>query len=201
MNRPLNRPRGDALGVARALARMHVCCNPSRAARGRPRTWRETRACGWLPFALIALAACRDTDGAASIAPTATDTRSAQLVVSPALPGDSVVTVTLRMVNPGATAIASITATIDFDTTRVRFLSDASLGDGALRAANAVRGRLIVAAAHPTGFAEETVARLRFVSRDSVAMRSLALGVTELHLTDARDARTTLRIIPTAVGK
>jgi len=151
--------------------------------------------------AVLALAACRDTESAASIAPTPRLSRSAQLEVSPALAGDSVITVSLRVLNPGAVAIASITASIDFDTTRVRYLSEVSLGDGALRAAHAERGRVVIAAAHATGFAEPILAQLRFVARDSAAIRSLQLRISELHSADAHDARTQLTISPTVVIK
>lgn len=150
---------------------------------------------------VLVLAACRDTEGAASIAPTANAARIAQLEVASALPGDSVITVSLVVANPGAVAIASITASIDFDTTRVRYLSEVALSDGGLHAANAKRGRVVIAAAHPTGFGEPTLARLRFVARDSVAIRSLQLRVSELHLTDAHDARAQLTISPPAVIK
>jgi hypothetical protein len=150
---------------------------------------------------LLALAACRDTEGAASIAPTPSTSRIAQLEVSSTLPGDSVITVSLVVSNPGPVAIASITASIDFDTTRVRYLSEVSLSDGGLHAANAERGRVVVAAAHTTGFSEPTLARLRFVARDSAAIQSLQLRVSELHLTDAHDARAQLTVSPTAVIK
>ena len=144
--------------------------------------------------------ACRDREGA-GVAPTPTVLRSAQLEVSPALAGDSVFAVSIRVTNPGAVAIASMTASVDFDTTLVRYLSDVALGDGGLRAANAVRGRVVIAAAHATGFAEPVLARLMFVARDSSAARSLVLRISELHLTDAHDARAQLMMLPTVVLK
>jgi len=121
------------------------------------------------------------------------------LVVEPPTAGDSVISVVVRVTRPAAQRVASLTAAVVFDSTRVRFLNDASSADGGMRAANAARGRLMIAAAHAAGFDTEELARLRFVARDTAAYRTLALQVMELHLLDARDARASLTTLPTVV--
>ncbi len=109
------------------------------------------------------------------------------------------ISVVVRITRPAAQRVASLTAAVVFDSTRIRFLHDASAADGGMRAANAARGRLMIAAAHAAGFDDEVLARLRFVVRDTAAYRTLALQVMELHLLDARDARASLTTLPTVV--
>lgn len=162
---------------------------------------RDARAAVLALGSLLWLAACRDTERAALSAPAPAATLSAQLLVTAPLVGDSVATATVRVDNPGAVRIASITATIVYDTLRVRYLGDGSRSDGALRAANATRGRVVVAAAHPTGFDDAALATLRFASRDTLALQAMTLQFTEVHFTDARDARAQMAVSPTRVVK
>ena len=58
-----------------------------------------------------------------------------------------------------------------------------------------------VDAAHATGFPNDVVARLRFVSRDPSAYGTLSLAVRELHRIDASDARASLTVAPTVVAR
>ncbi len=149
--------------------------------------------------ALIVAAACRDGATSGAIAPTPTTQQTARLVVEPSHLADSVVTVAVRVSRPAAQRIGSMTAGIVYDSTRLRFLGDASPADGALRAAHASRGRVMIAAAHVSGFEDDVLARIRFVARDTLAYRSLGLQVTELHLLDASDVKAKLSVLPVEV--
>ncbi len=95
----------------------------------------------------------------------------------------------------------SLTAAVTYDSTRLRFLGDASPSDGAMRAAHAARGRVTVAVAHATGFTGELFATLRFAARDADAYRTLSLQLTELHLYDGTDMHPRTTVLPTAVVK
>ncbi|WP_411282166.1 hypothetical protein [Gemmatimonas sp.] len=161
--------------------------------------------------------ACRDSlgDGAASPVPSAQG--SAQLVVTPATAGDSVVTVDVRvsgLETPGEMAgfgpkVVSMTAAVEYDTTRLRYIMDVSPSDGAMREMNAARGRVMIAAAHASGFPNDVFARVRFVHRGASsgasaragAYSSLTLQISELHLSDATDVRERTTVLPLVVIK
>lgn len=145
------------------------------------------------------VAACRDTPGADGTAPTPVAQRTARLVVEPIATTDSVISVELRVSRVADQRVGSVTAAVMYDTTRLRYFGDASPSDGAVRAAHASGGRVMVATAHPLGFESETVARVRFVAQDTVAWRTLVLQVRELHLLDAVDARRALQTLPVEV--
>ncbi len=117
---------------------------------------------------------------------------------------------TLRLDDATPMSVGSITAALDFDSTRVRFLGDASPADAALRAVHVDRGRVRIAAASAVGLPNDALVRLRFASRDTLALRTLKLAVSELHALDATDlaramsvSAPTLRLAPGggAVGK
>ncbi len=146
-----------------------------------------------------ALLACRDTPGIDGTAPTPSVQRTAKLTVEAASAGDSVITVTLRVSRLPAQRVGSATAAVVYDSTRLRFLNDASPADGGVRAAHARDGRLMIAVAHALGFDDETMARVRFVARDTAAHHTLQLQMRELHLLDATDARLTLTTLPLEV--
>jgi hypothetical protein len=149
---------------------------------------------------LVAMAAaCRDGANGGAIAPVPTTQRTARLVVEPPLPADSVITVALRVSQPTAPRIGSMTAGVVYDSTVLRFVGDVPPADGALRAAHASRGRVMIAVAHAAGFENDVLTRIRFVARDAQAYRSLGLQVTELHLLDASDVKATLSILPVEV--
>lgn len=165
--------------------------------------WRATAA---LTLALAA-SACRDTLGDGTVNPLPSERPTAQLVYTPAMAGDSVITVDVRVsglsgtgesANVQAKAV-SMTASVAYDTTQLRFLTDASPSDGALRAVNATRGRVMIAAAHATGFTSDVFARVRFVARSEQAAATLSLLFSELHLRDATDARDRIAVLPTVV--
>ena len=98
-------------------------------------------------------------------------------------------------------AAVSMTAAVAYDTTRLRYLSDANPSDGAMRAVNATRGRVMIAAAHATGFTGDVFARVRFVARDASAAQTLLLQLSELHLSDGTDVRGRTTVLPMAVTK
>ncbi len=164
--------------------------------------------------ALVLLAsACRDTLGDGAVNPLPSTQATAQLLVTPAVAGDSVITVDVRVsglngVGEVAKAV-SMTAAVAYDTTRLRYLADVSPSDGAMRAVNATRGRVLIAAAHATGFGSDVFARVRFVVRDVGAYAnasanvyaSLSLQLSELHLSDASDVRDRTAVLPLAVIK
>ncbi len=111
--------------------------------------------------------------------------------------GDSLWTATLRLSDaPAALRLGSITASVDFDTTRVRFLGDVTPGDQALRAVHVERGRLHLASASATGLSPDGMFQLRFVSRDTAALQAMRLDLSEAHAIDATDVRRALSIAP-----
>ncbi len=161
-----------------------------------------------LSLVLVA-SACRDTMGDGAVNPLPSERPTAQLVFTPAVAGDSVITVDVRVsglsgtgesANAQAKAV-SMTAAVAYDTTQLRYLADASPSDGAMRAVNATRGRVMIAAAHATGFTSDVFARVRFVARNASAATSLSLQLSELHLQDATDVRDRITVLPTAVVK
>ncbi len=153
--------------------------------------------------------ACRDTLGDGAVSPLPSAQPSAQLLVTPAMAGDSVITVDVRvsgLETAGEIAKAvSMTAAVEYDTTQLRYLSDVSPSDGALRAVHAARGRVMIAAAHATGFPSDMFARVRFVQRGVTAgastYSSLTLQLSELHMSDATDVRERTTVLPLAVIK
>jgi hypothetical protein len=153
--------------------------------------------------ATLLATACRDTLGDGAISPQPNLPPTAQLVIMPVVAGDSVITVDVRLSGLTGTNDAvkpvSMTAAVQYDTTRLRYLADASPSDGAMRAVHAARGRVMIAAAHATGFTGDVFARVRFVARDASAGLSLSLQLSELHLSDATDVRDRTTVLPTAV--
>ena len=162
--------------------------------------------------ALVLLAAgCKDTLGEGAVDPLPSTQPTAQLLVTPGTGGDSVITVDVRVSGlhgVGELAkVVSMTAAVTYDTTQLRYLADASPSDGAMRAMNATRGRVLIAAAHATGFTSDVLARVRFVVRDASTkanadvFSSLALQLSELHLSNANDARDRTAVLPMVVMK
>lgn len=153
--------------------------------------------------------ACRDTLSEGAVNPRPSTQPTAQLLLTPVPAGDSVITVDVRLngfdLTSATTLPVSMTAAVGYDTTRLRFLSDVSPQDGALRAMHASRGRVMIAAANQTGLPSDVVARVRFVARDGNAVAKapslLTLVVTELHQADASDVRERTTVLPTGVIK
>ncbi len=156
-----------------------------------------------LAAALMLLSACKDTLSDATLAPVPSMQPTVQLALMTTAAADSVITVELRVngVSLAGAKAVSLTAAVVYDTMRLRFLNDESPSDGALRAVNAARGRVMIAAAHATGFSDEVYAKLRFVARDARAHESLSLQLNELHLADATDMRGRTTVLPLVVIK
>jgi hypothetical protein len=159
----------------------------------------RSRAAAAVVAVSVVAVACRDGASSGAIAPTPTTQQTARLVVETPRSADSMITVALRISRPPAQRVGSITASIVYDSTALRFAGDASPADGALRATHASRGRVMIAVAHTAGFDDDVLARVRFVVRDSIAYRSLGLLVSELHLLDATDVKAGLSILPVEV--
>lgn len=122
---------------------------------------------------------------------------TATLGIARAADNDSTYIVTLRLDSAATISrVGSVTAAIDFDTARVRFVGDASPADNALRAAHADRGRVRMAAASAQGLESTALMQLTFVTHDEAALASMKLDVSELHLLDATDLKRTLNVLP-----
>jgi hypothetical protein len=152
-------------------------------------------------FAVTTIAACRDLERGVSANPQPAMPPSVQLALEPRAAGDSSMVVGVRLVGLDSPSVVSLTAEVVYDTTRVRFAFDGSPDDGALRAVNASRGRVMLAVAHATGLTGDVAARLRFIARDTSAFESMALTVRELHRRDATDARQALTLSPPRVNR
>ena len=148
--------------------------------------------------ATLAFAACRDNPRTSVFSPTPeVRPMTATLAIERVADNDSTYAVTLRLDSAAAISrVGSVTASIDFDSTRVRFVSDASSADNALRAAHVDRGRLRIAAASANGLAADALIRLTFVTHDATALTAMRLDVSELHLLDATDLKRTLNVRP-----
>ena len=157
----------------------------------------------------LLMSACRETLGDGAVSPLPNTQPTAQLVFTPPAVGDSVITVDVRVSGllgvgesaSGQAKAVSMTAAVTYDSTQLRYLADASPSDGALRAVHAARGRVMIAAAHATGFTTDVFARVRFVTRNVNAASTLSLQLSELHLSDATDLRGRTTVLPTAVIK
>lgn len=149
-------------------------------------------------MATLALPACRDNPRASVFSPTPeVRPMTATLAIERVADSDSTFAVTVRLDSAATISrVGSVTATIDFDSTRVRFVSDASPADHALRAAHVDRGRLRMAAASASGLAADALIRLTFVTHDTTALTAMRLDVSELHLLDATDLKRTLNVRP-----
>jgi len=149
-------------------------------------------------FLLTALCAsassCRENTRSSVLSPAAQRIpTTAALLVERVRGSDTIFAVTLQLTSDETMArIGSFSVTIDFDSTRLHFVTDSSPASDALRAAHPDRGRVRVAAASATGLAPELLARLLFTGRDTLALRALRLEVTELHQLDATDLRKSL---------
>lgn len=152
--------------------------------------------------AVLVLASCRESARVAMVSPVPeARPMTATLAIARAATDDSSYTVTLRLDSAATISrVGSVTAAIDFDTTRVRFVGDASPGDNALRAAHVDRGRVRVAVASAQGLEATQLIQLTFVTHDESALTSMKLEVSELHLLDATDLKRTLNVLPPGGG-
>ena len=152
----------------------------------------------------VALSACRDAPRDTVLTPRpAIESSTAGLVVE-RLADDSALTVMIRLSpGPDSGPVGSMTASIDYDTTTLRFVRDVTPSDGALRAVHDDRGRLRVAVATASGLPMGDVALLRFSVRTANGLEAklgtLALQVVELHDIGARDVKASLAVLPVSI--
>ncbi len=158
-----------------------------------------------LLFATALLVACHDAQRDTMLTPRpSTELTTIGLTVDGAPSADGTVMVAIRL-SPATSlgVLGSMTASIDYDTTAMRFDRDVSVDDGALRAVHDDRGRVRVAVAAAAGLPPDVVARLRFSVRRPdelrTALSSLALQVIELHQLDAHDAKAGVTVLPVTV--
>ena len=162
------------------------------------------RILGVLVCTVPLVSACRDGARDTMLTPRpAIESSTAGLVVE-RLAGDSTLTVLIRL-SPALDAgpVGSITASVDYDTTALRFMNDATPSDGAFRAVHDDRGRVRVAVASVSGLPMGDVASLRFSVRTAkgldAQLSALILQVVELHDLGARDMKPRLAVVPVSV--
>ena len=157
-------------------------------------------------IALIALAlaaACRETRTTPNVIPVVEqDSAIVALAVSDtAPPVGSVVLVTARLRTAGDSTAASYTARLQFDSTALRYVSDETISDGAMRASNPQPGLLRVAGAGVNGFTTGALFGARFEVLHLGALQSLHLTFDELHDSAVRDLRATIRVSQRIVSR
>lgn len=159
-------------------------------------------------FALLGtvlLFGCRDFARSTVLTPgVVAAANTAVLVIERTTEDDSTLAIVVKLSPTAAAArIGSVTASIDFDTTALRFLRDDSPSDHAIHAAQVDRGRLRLATASADGLDPNVIARLRFTIRSTSLMRTalptLALQIIEMHFIDAQDAKANVTVLPVVV--
>ncbi len=153
----------------------------------------------------VLLFGCHDFARSTVLTPgSAAAGNTAVLVIERTADDDSTLAIVVRLTPTAAAArIGSVTASIDFDTTALRFVRDDSPSDHALHAAHVDRGRLRLATAAADGLDPNVIARLRFAIRSTslvrAALPALALQITEMHFIDAQDAKPSVTVLPVVV--
>jgi hypothetical protein len=105
----------------------------------------------------------------------------------------AVVRVALMLRGTSARDVASFTARVAYDSTRLRFVDEVTLEDGAMRVMNPQPGLLRLAGIATAGFSDGQLSVVRFSVLRPGGLTSLRLTVDELHTTNHADARRTLR--------
>ena len=146
--------------------------------------------------ALAALAACTEPKAPVPAPAQALEVRLALSSIQPQV-GDTIVA-RVRVVGTGASAVASFTGRIDFDSTRVRFVDDQPV-DGASSAVNPGAGTVRVASMAAQGFSAGTLAAVRFVATGPSAGLALRVAVEELHSISMRDLAPTATVVAAPV--
>jgi hypothetical protein len=93
-----------------------------------------------------------------------------------------------------ANDVASFTARIAYDPTKLRYVDEVAIGDNATRVINPQQyGLLRVAGIAPAGFPDGTLLLVRFTVLQQGALGSLGLTVDEMHTAANADVRASLR--------
>jgi hypothetical protein len=103
-----------------------------------------------------------------------------------------IVQVALTVQGTGAKDVASFTARIAYDSTRLRYVSEVTREDGAMRVLNPQPGVLRLAGIAPAGFTDGHLSAVRFSVVRADGLESLRLTVDEMHTTNHVDARRSL---------
>lgn len=155
---------------------------------------------GWSTLAVLGMlawlvAGCRDQHPDATQSAVADRQALAQLVASNLAPrqGDEVV-VAVELRRGGAIgAVASFTARLGYDATRLRVIGEYPLDDGATRVVNPLDGETRIAGIAVTGFGDGALFALRFTALSSDPFRGMLVAFDELHTTESQDLQKTVR--------
>lgn len=104
----------------------------------------------------------------------------------------SIVRVALAVRGTSASEVASFTARIAYDSTRLRYVDEVAIQDGAMRVINPQAGSLRVAGIATAGFADGQLSVVRFSVVQPGGLASLRLTVDEMHTTKNADAKRSL---------
>ena len=114
--------------------------------------------------------------------------------------GDEIVVAVRIRSGAAVGSVASFTARIGYDTTRLRLIGENVLSDGATRMVNPLAGEARVAGISVNGFGDGNVFALRFAALNSDPYRGMLLAFDELHATDGNDlvktVRTAAQVVP-----
>jgi hypothetical protein len=127
----------------------------------------------------------------------------AQLEVSNLAPAPGTEFILLTRVRLGSDVkrIASFTARIAYDSTRMQLLGEEQLGDAAMRILNPAVGESRVAGFATDGFSDGALFALRFKAQQPNAIATLQVAFDELHGTDGSDLHERVRVAATAVPR
>lgn len=148
--------------------------------------------------ALVLLAACQETEPGPP-RPTLSAARAVEagLVASTLSPvaGDTLVLLARLSAGADVRPVASFTARLSYDPSRLRFVGEVARADGAMRVINGeIPGDVRVAGIASQGIPTGDLVALRFVSKGGGGVGALQLAVDQLHATDGEDlARVVVR--------
>ena len=155
--------------------------------------------CALAVLAVIAVPGCSDVEPGAR--PNAANARrgvDAELVVSDIAPRPGTDFVLLVRLRPGAevSQVASFTARVAYDTTRLRLLGEEPLDDAASRIVNPAAGDARIAGIATDGFADGQLFAMRFRALAPDGLATLRVAFDELHDVTGSDLEKTVRILP-----
>jgi hypothetical protein len=127
----------------------------------------------------------------------------AELVVSDIAPkpGSDVVLLLRMRLGADVSPIASFTARVAYDTTRLRLLGEAPLDQAATRMINPAAGEARVAGIAANGFTDGQLVALQFKTLQHNGLATLQVAFDELHGLDGRSFQETVRVLATLVPR
>ncbi len=111
------------------------------------------------------------------------------------VPGEAIVMVVTIRRGADVRPVSSYTARVLYDSTSLRFEGDRPLDDGALRVVNPIVGDARLAGLSQYGFAEGSLAELRFTALSRGATAGVRVIFDELHAVGREDL---MRVLPAA---